>query len=269
MTDGTLGEATGDRTTPAVRLRPMSVGEFEAWVPAAIEEYAEDHIRMGSMPADKAHDMAKKQFGGAAAGWRCDGRALSAHRRGGRPRRPACRHPLAVHPAGGQRPRVRLRRRRRPVGARQGLRPRPHAGRRGLLPRARCHRDPAARVRRQHGRPPTLREPRLRGHQHQHVQAAVAAGVELAACGVRVGARSCAGSKAQRRGMSLGLARSAAILRSFVRPRGGASSAGERAQILRKPPFLSRPVATDGRLTWTDSREPAPSLMSLGVPDSR
>jgi ribosomal protein S18 acetylase RimI-like enzyme len=45
-----------------VRLRAMTTGEFDAWVPAAIEEYAGDHMRMWSMPADTALDLATKQF---------------------------------------------------------------------------------------------------------------------------------------------------------------------------------------------------------------
>lgn len=45
-----------------VTLRPMTTAEFDDWVPGAIEEYANDHIRAGSMPADSALDMARKQF---------------------------------------------------------------------------------------------------------------------------------------------------------------------------------------------------------------
>ncbi len=45
-----------------VVLRPMTEAEYADWVTSAISSYADDHIRMGSMPADKAHDMATKQF---------------------------------------------------------------------------------------------------------------------------------------------------------------------------------------------------------------
>lgn len=45
-----------------VQLRPMTEAECAEWMPHAISSYAEDHIRMGSMPADKAHELAAKQF---------------------------------------------------------------------------------------------------------------------------------------------------------------------------------------------------------------
>ncbi len=40
----------------------MSVAEYDAWYPRAVHEYVEDHIKAGSMPADKAHEMAANQF---------------------------------------------------------------------------------------------------------------------------------------------------------------------------------------------------------------
>ena len=46
----------------SVTLRPMTVEEFDAWVPGAIEEYANDHIRAGSRPADTALESSKKEF---------------------------------------------------------------------------------------------------------------------------------------------------------------------------------------------------------------
>jgi len=46
-----------------VTLRPMTVAEYDAWYPGAVSEYAEHHVRAGSMPVEKAHDMAAQQFG--------------------------------------------------------------------------------------------------------------------------------------------------------------------------------------------------------------
>lgn len=40
----------------------MTVAEYDAWYPRAVHEYAEDHIRAGSMPAGEAHEMAATQF---------------------------------------------------------------------------------------------------------------------------------------------------------------------------------------------------------------
>lgn len=45
-----------------VTLRPMGRTEFDAWRPRAVAEYANDHARAGSMPADRALEMAEKQF---------------------------------------------------------------------------------------------------------------------------------------------------------------------------------------------------------------
>ena len=45
-----------------VELRPMSVEEYDAWVPVAIASYAADHARVGSKPADEALSSAKKEF---------------------------------------------------------------------------------------------------------------------------------------------------------------------------------------------------------------
>lgn len=46
----------------AVDLRPMTVEEYDSWYPVAVSDYAEDHIKAGSMPADTAHELAAKQF---------------------------------------------------------------------------------------------------------------------------------------------------------------------------------------------------------------
>jgi ribosomal protein S18 acetylase RimI-like enzyme len=46
----------------AVELRPMTEREYADWYPRAVSEYAEGHIKAGSMPADRAHEMAAKQF---------------------------------------------------------------------------------------------------------------------------------------------------------------------------------------------------------------
>lgn len=45
-----------------VRLRSMSEEEYVVWYPEAVAGYAQDHIRAGSMPADKAHESAAAQF---------------------------------------------------------------------------------------------------------------------------------------------------------------------------------------------------------------
>ncbi len=56
-------------------LRPMTVAEYDAWYPGAVSKYAEHHIRAGSMPADKAHDIAARQFAELLP----DGVATEAH----------------------------------------------------------------------------------------------------------------------------------------------------------------------------------------------
>ncbi|MGI8700698.1 MAG: GNAT family N-acetyltransferase, partial [Nocardioidaceae bacterium] len=58
-----------------VTLRPMTVAEYDAWYLGAVSEYAEHHIRAGSMPADKAHDIAARQFAELLP----DGVATEAH----------------------------------------------------------------------------------------------------------------------------------------------------------------------------------------------
>ena len=58
-----------------VTLRPMSEAEYVEWYPRAISEYAEGHIKAGSMPADTAHDLAAKQFADLLP----DGLATTAH----------------------------------------------------------------------------------------------------------------------------------------------------------------------------------------------
>jgi len=40
----------------------MTRSEYDAWRPEAIAEYAGEHVRAGSMPADRAQEMAEKQF---------------------------------------------------------------------------------------------------------------------------------------------------------------------------------------------------------------
>jgi ribosomal protein S18 acetylase RimI-like enzyme len=59
----------------AVELRAMTEEEYVDWYPGAVSAYAEDHIRAGSMPADKAHEMAAKQFAELLP----DGLATTAH----------------------------------------------------------------------------------------------------------------------------------------------------------------------------------------------
>jgi ribosomal protein S18 acetylase RimI-like enzyme len=44
------------------QLRPMTAEEYDAWVPNAIAEYAADHVRMGSRPAEGALESATKEF---------------------------------------------------------------------------------------------------------------------------------------------------------------------------------------------------------------
>lgn len=45
-----------------VELRPMTAEEYVEWYPRSVAAYAEGHIKAGSMPADKAHEMSAKQF---------------------------------------------------------------------------------------------------------------------------------------------------------------------------------------------------------------
>lgn len=45
-----------------VDLRPMSQKEYDDWRPGAVASYATEHVRAGSMPADRAQEMAEKQF---------------------------------------------------------------------------------------------------------------------------------------------------------------------------------------------------------------
>lgn len=47
---------------PDVALRPMTPAEYDAWVSDAIEQYAADHARVGSRPADAALQMARDEF---------------------------------------------------------------------------------------------------------------------------------------------------------------------------------------------------------------
>lgn len=47
---------------PSVTLRAMTVTEYDAWLPGAIEDYARHHVEAGSIPAEDAQAMAKKQF---------------------------------------------------------------------------------------------------------------------------------------------------------------------------------------------------------------
>lgn len=59
----------------SVALRPMTSEEYVDWYPRAISEYADGHIKAGSMPADTAHDLAAKQFADLLP----DGLETSAH----------------------------------------------------------------------------------------------------------------------------------------------------------------------------------------------
>lgn len=40
----------------------MTPEEYVDWYPVAVSEYAEGHIKAGSMPAETAHELAAKQF---------------------------------------------------------------------------------------------------------------------------------------------------------------------------------------------------------------
>lgn len=40
----------------------MTVSEYDAWLPGAVEDYARHHAEAGSMPAESARTMAEKQF---------------------------------------------------------------------------------------------------------------------------------------------------------------------------------------------------------------
>ena len=53
----------------------MTEDEYVDWYPEAIAAYAAEHIKAGSMPADKAHEMAAKQFADLLP----DGLATPAH----------------------------------------------------------------------------------------------------------------------------------------------------------------------------------------------
>ncbi len=55
-------DARNRRPAPTVGLRPMTVAEYEAWIPGSIAAYAAEHAAAGSMPADKAQELARKQF---------------------------------------------------------------------------------------------------------------------------------------------------------------------------------------------------------------
>lgn len=50
------------RAVTHVILRPMAPAEYERWRPAAVAAYADDHVRVGSMPADRAQALAERQF---------------------------------------------------------------------------------------------------------------------------------------------------------------------------------------------------------------
>ena len=45
-----------------IDLRPMTQKEYDDWRPGAVASYAAEHVRAGSMPADRAQEMAEKQF---------------------------------------------------------------------------------------------------------------------------------------------------------------------------------------------------------------
>jgi ribosomal protein S18 acetylase RimI-like enzyme len=47
-----------------VTLRPMTAEEYDAWLPGVVEDYAGDHVRMGSRPAEGAVETAQKEFDG-------------------------------------------------------------------------------------------------------------------------------------------------------------------------------------------------------------
>lgn len=64
-----------DNSGSEVTLRAMTEVEYDAWYPRAVQGYAESHIKAGSMPADKAHEMAAKQFAELLP----DGRDTQAH----------------------------------------------------------------------------------------------------------------------------------------------------------------------------------------------
>jgi len=46
----------------SVDLRTMTTEEYEAWVPAAIADYAAQHVAAGSRPADGSLDLARTEF---------------------------------------------------------------------------------------------------------------------------------------------------------------------------------------------------------------
>ena len=92
--------AGGDGLMSDVELRPMTAEEYVDWYPRAISEYAEGHIKAGSMPADKAHELAAKQFAELLP----DGLATPAHHLLiGEVDGERVGHPLAEHPGRGRR----------------------------------------------------------------------------------------------------------------------------------------------------------------------
>lgn len=53
----------------------MTADEYDDWLPGAVTSYANEHVRAGSMPADQAQQLAKKQFVDLLP----DGLSTSAH----------------------------------------------------------------------------------------------------------------------------------------------------------------------------------------------
>ncbi len=45
-----------------VKLRPMTDGEYQAWLPRAIADYAEEHIASGRWPKDEALANSRSEF---------------------------------------------------------------------------------------------------------------------------------------------------------------------------------------------------------------
>ncbi len=46
----------------SVNLRPMTTEEYDAWVPAAIADYAAQHVAAGSRPAETSLELARTEF---------------------------------------------------------------------------------------------------------------------------------------------------------------------------------------------------------------
>ena len=46
----------------SVDLRPMTTEEYDAWVPAAIADYAAQHVAAGSRPAETSLELARTEF---------------------------------------------------------------------------------------------------------------------------------------------------------------------------------------------------------------